>query len=105
MIEIFSLVTAILIVMGLFFMIVGPIGLIRLPDLFTRAHASGKCDTLGQALILLGLIVYEGFTFDAVKLLMLIIFLYVMSPTATHAIVRAAHILKYHAWKQGEDRE
>ncbi|HII98715.1 MAG TPA: monovalent cation/H(+) antiporter subunit G [Methanoregula sp.] len=105
MIGFFSLVTAILIAMGLFFMIVGPIGLIRLPDLFTRAHASGKCDTLGQALILLGLIVYEGFTFDAVKLLMLIIFLYVMSPTATHAIVRAAHILKYHAWKPGEERE
>lgn len=105
MIDLSTMVTAILIAMGLFFMIVGPIGLIRLPDLFTRAHASGKCDTLGQALILLGLIVYEGFTFDAVKLLMLIIFLYVMSPTATHAIVRAAHILKYHAWKPGEERE
>ncbi|PKG33940.1 monovalent cation/H(+) antiporter subunit G [Methanoregula sp.] len=100
-----SIVVAALIIMGLFFMIVGPIGLIRLPDLFTRAHASGKCDTLGQALILLGLIVYEGFTFDAVKLLLLIIFLYIMSPTATHAIVRAAHILKYHAWKPGEERE
>lgn len=105
MIDFSTLVTAMLIAMGLFFMVVGSIGLIRLPDLFTRAHASGKCDTLGQALILLGLIVYEGFTFDAVKILMLIIFLYVMSPTATHAIVRAAHILKYHAWKPGEDRQ
>ncbi|MDP3396929.1 MAG: monovalent cation/H(+) antiporter subunit G [Methanoregula sp.] len=105
MIDFFTLVTVMLIAMGLFFMIVGSIGLIRLPDLYTRAHASGKCDTLGQAMILLGLIVYEGFTFDAVKLLMLIIFLYVMSPTATHAIVRAAHILKYHAWKPGEDRQ
>lgn len=105
MIDPVSVVVAALIFVGLFFMTVGAIGLIRLPDLYTRAHASGKCDTLGQALILLGLVFYEGFTFDALKILLLIVVLYIMSPTATYAIVRAAYVLKYHAWKPGEERQ
>lgn len=100
-----DLLTVLLIVLGLFFMIAGPIGLIRLPDIYTRAHASGKCDTVGQALILLGFIIYEGFTFDAVKLLLLILFIYILSPTATHAIVRAAYVLKIVPWKRGGERK
>lgn len=100
-----DLLTILLILTGLFFMIAGPVGLIRLPDLYTRAHASGKCDTLGQALILLGLIAHEGLTFDAFKLVFLILFIFILSPTATHAIVRAAYVLKYQPWTRGEERK
>ncbi len=93
-----DLPVAILIAAGLFFMIVSPIGMIRFPDFFTRAHAAGKCDSLGQAFIILGCILHEGLTFNVFKLGLLILFIYILTPTATHSIVRAAYIVGERAW-------
>jgi len=104
MIAILEVLVIGLIALGLFFMIIGPLGLIRFPDFYTRIHASGKCDTLGEGLILLGFILYEGFTFEAVKLVFLVLFIYVLTPTATHAIVRAAYVMGLKPWKAGDDR-
>ncbi len=74
---------------GLFFFSVGTIGLLRLPDLFTRAHSTAKCDTLGALLCLSGLIVYSGFNVTSLKLLLVIIFIWITNPTATHLITNA----------------
>jgi multicomponent Na+:H+ antiporter subunit G len=93
-----------LILLGLFFMVASPLGMIRFPDFYTRMHAAGKCDSLGQALMILGFILYEGFTFDAAKLVLLIFFLYLLTPTATHAIARAAHVTGVKPWRKGEKR-
>jgi multicomponent Na+:H+ antiporter subunit G len=93
-----------LIALGLFFMFIGPLGLIRMPDFYTRVHASGKCDSLGEGLLLLGFILYEGFTFNAAKLVFLILFIYILTPTATHAIVRAAYVMGLKPWKVGDER-
>jgi len=76
---------------GLFFVLAGTLGVLRLPDFYTRLHAAGMTDTLGAELILLGLIIQSGFTQMSLKLLMVAFFLLMTSPTATHAIAFAAH--------------
>lgn len=79
-----------LLVAGGFFSIVGTLGLLRLPDFFTRMHGASVTDTLGAGLILLGLVLQAGFTLVAVKLAFLAIFIFFASPAATHALVKAA---------------
>lgn len=78
---------------GAFFMLVGSIGLIRLPDFYSRSHATGKSDTLGIMLVIFGLICYEGFTVNSAKLAMILAFVALTNPTATHALTRAAYLL------------
>ncbi|NNE57572.1 MAG: cation:proton antiporter [Hellea sp.] len=76
---------------GLFFVLGGTLGVLRLPDFFTRLHAAGMTDTLGAELILLGLIIQEGFTQLSLKFFLVAFFLIVTSPTATHAVANAAY--------------
>lgn len=75
---------------GSFFMVVGAIGLIRMPDVFTRMHAVSVAETLGVGLILLGLLVQAGFTLVGFKLFCLFALIYFTGPVASHAIARAA---------------
>jgi multicomponent Na+:H+ antiporter subunit G len=79
-----------LLVAGGFFSVVGTLGLLRLPDFYTRMHGASVTDTLGAGLILLGLVLQAGFTLVAVKLGFLAIFIFFASPAATHALVKAA---------------
>ena len=81
----------ILVIGGVFFLTVGTVGLLRFEDTFERAHAAAKCDTLGAVLSLLALAVYDGFTPASVKLIIVIFFLWVTNPTATHIISRAEY--------------
>lgn len=76
---------------GLFFVLAGTLGVLRLPDFYTRLHAAGMTDTLGAELVLLGLIIQSGFTQMSLKLLLVAFFLLITSPTATHAIANAAY--------------
>lgn len=101
---ILNTIALIIVVCGLFFMVVGALGLLRLPDFYTRAHASGKCDTLGEGLMLLGFMLYEGATLISLKLLLLIIFIYISSPTAVHAIVNVAYSREVRPWHKGDER-
>lgn len=78
-------------VAGSLFCIVGATGLLRMPDFWARTHAAGLTDTLGAGLILTGLMIQGGASLVTVKLLMILGFLYVASPTAGHALFRAAH--------------
>jgi multicomponent Na+:H+ antiporter subunit G len=75
---------------GGFFCIVGAVGLLRMPDFYTRMHAASVIETLGVGFILLGLLLQAGFTLVAVKLLMIGVLVMFASPTATHALARAA---------------
>jgi multicomponent Na+:H+ antiporter subunit G len=77
-------------VSGGFFCVVGAVGLIRMPDFYTRMHAASVIETLGAGLILLGLLLQAGFTLVSVKLLMVAVLILFASPTATHALARAA---------------
>ena len=75
---------------GGFFCVAGGIGLLRMPDFYTRMHAGSVIDTLGAGLILLGLMLQAGLTLVAVKLAMVGLLIYFASPTAGHALARAA---------------
>ena len=75
---------------GSFFAIVGGIGLIRMPDLYTRLHGASVTDTLGAGLIFLGLMIESGFTLVSLKLAMIMLLLLLTSPTTAHAIAKAA---------------
>ena len=75
---------------GGFFGLVSGLGLLRLPDIYTRMHAAGITDTLAAGLILLGLAFQGGMSFVTVKLGLIFVFLIFTSPTSTHALAQAA---------------
>jgi multicomponent Na+:H+ antiporter subunit G len=77
-------------VAGGLFCVVGGVGLIRMPDFYTRMHAASVIDTLGAGLILCGLIIQAGLTLISVKLLMIGLLIFFASPTASHALAKAA---------------
>jgi multicomponent Na+:H+ antiporter subunit G len=72
------------------FVLAGGIGLLRLPDFFTRLHAAGVTDTMGAGLILVGLMFEGGLSQISIKLLLILLFMLFTSPTATHALAKAA---------------
>lgn len=106
MIEIQNILTIIFVIAGAFFMMVGSIGVVRLPDFFTRSHATSKSDTLGIMLIILGLIIYEGLCLNSLKLLIVFIFIALANPVGAHALGRAAFYFGIKPWfKEEEKRE
>ncbi len=78
------------IVGGLFFVVVGAVGVLRMPDVYTRLHAAGMTDTMGAGLILIGLTFQAGPTLVAVRLMLVWAFLLFTNPISTHALARAA---------------
>lgn len=101
---ILSILSAVLIALGLFFFLVGTVGILRLPDFYTRLHAAGKCDSLASVLVIVGVALYnlQPFTVAnvlvSIKLLLIAAFIFVASPTATHAITEAALVLGVKPW-------
>jgi multicomponent Na+:H+ antiporter subunit G len=77
-------------VSGSLFAITGGIGLLRLPDFFSRAHAGGITDTMGAGLILLGLMLHSGLSLTTWKLLVIGILIFITSPTSVHALAQSA---------------
>lgn len=78
-----------LILGGSFFVVVAAVGLVRLPDVYTRVHSAGIGDTVGAGLMALGLMLYGGATLVTVKLLLILAFIFFTSPTATNALANA----------------
>jgi multicomponent Na+:H+ antiporter subunit G len=83
-------VSAVLLVSGSVFSIIGGIGICRLPDFFSRMHGAGITDTLGAGLILAGLMVQAGVSLVTFKLVVILFFLLVTSPSSCHALARSA---------------
>lgn len=92
-------IAAIFLVGGAIFLLVSCVGLLRLPDFYTRAHAVGKAETLGSMLILMGLALYNGVSLVSVKLLLILLIIAVTNPTATHALTRAAVRSRLKIWR------
>jgi len=92
-----TIIAAIFMIAGLFFFMAATIGFLRFPDFYCRMHATGKGDTLGSLLFLIGFVLYTlhhdfswmGFVQSA-KLIFIAIFWLLASPTATHALLRSA---------------
>ena len=76
--------------LGSILCIIGGLGLLRLPDFYSRLHGGGITDTLGAGLVLLGLMFQGGLTMVTVKLVMILVILLLTSPTSTHAVSKAA---------------
>ena len=90
---ILDLVSWALMLAGGTFVVIGAIGMVRLPDFYTRMHAAGITDTLGAELMLIGMMVQAGFSLITVKLILIALFLFFTSPTATHAVANAARTM------------
>ncbi|MDI6778725.1 MAG: monovalent cation/H(+) antiporter subunit G [Bacteroidota bacterium] len=88
-----EIIATIFLFAGAFFVLVASIGVVRFPDFYSRTHAAGKGDTLGIALILIGLAIYEGGTLNTAKFVLIAVFIGIANPTAAHAIARAAYKL------------
>jgi len=86
---VFSILSGALIVTGAVFCIIGALGVVRLPDVFTRMHGAGIIDTLGLMLVMAGFVILAGLTLISVKLVLIVAFVLFTSPIATHALSRA----------------
>lgn len=91
------------ILVGSFIIVVGGIGLVRLPDFYSRAHAAGMTDTLGAALVVLGLMVEAGWSLNLARLFFILLFLFFTSPTASHALGHAALFRGLKPWTRPTD--
>ncbi len=85
---------------GLFFLIVAAIGVIRLPDVFSRAHAVSLTDSLGAFLMFVGIAFHEGLGINTLKILVVLTLLYILNPVIAHATVRAALRSGLKPWKK-----
>ena len=80
----------VLIVIGGAFGIIGGIGILRMPDFFTRIHPAGMTDSMFAPCILVALMLQSGWSIITVKLAFILLFLFLTSPTASHALAKAA---------------
>lgn len=76
---------------GCLIMVLGAMGVIRFPDVYTRLHASTKCDTGGAISILLGVAVALGVSMTSLKILSVLFLIFLLNPVASHALARASH--------------
>ena len=90
----------ILLACGGAFCIVGGIGLLRMPDFFTRLHPAGKNDSLAQVLILIALVMRADSLQLGAKLTLIALFLLFTTPASTHAIARAAWLDGRQPWRR-----
>lgn len=95
---------------GLFFFTGGAIGILRFPDFYSRLHPAGKLDTLGLLLAMIALALFNlhhfsvGTLLTSLKIILIVVFIFLASPTATHAIVDAGVRAGLAPWVKGEER-
>mgnify|MGYP004686170545 CR=1 FL=1 len=101
-----EIVAAVLVAIGLLFLIISAVGMLRLPDFYSRLHASGNSETLGLMTVLLGLAVYEGVNLLSVKLIFIFIFVFIGNPIGTHILSKAALASGHPVWtKKRKEKE
>jgi len=106
-----TLAAAIFIILGLFFFTGGSIGILRFPDFFSRLHPAGKLDSMGLLMTLAGMALYTArdlslpAVLTALKILLIVVFVFITSPTATHAILDAGVRAGLGPWTAPKKRE
>lgn len=98
-----EVLTIVFLVSGAFLALTAGVGILRMPDFYSRTHPAGKSDTLAQTLIMIGLFFQalqheELGLWAAIKLALIVVFLFVTAPTAIHAITRAAYVDGLKVW-------
>lgn len=94
---------SVLIGLGFAFMVITALGMVRLPDFFSRVHAVSKSETLGIALVLLGIILHEGATLVSLKLGLILVFVAIANPVGAHLLTRAALRTGQMPWRRGDE--
>lgn len=92
--QVLNLASWALLLSGGFFVVVGGIGALRMPDLYTRMHAASVTDSMAPLLIISGLILQAGLSLNSVKLVAILVFLLLTGPTASNALASAALLSK-----------
>jgi len=95
-----NILSTVFIIAGLFFLIVAAIGVVRLPDVFSRAHAVSLTDSLGAFLMLVGIALHQGFGLNMLKIFVVLALLYILNPVIAHATIRAALRAGLKPWKK-----
>lgn len=100
-----EIVAVILLICSLFFFLASAIGMIRLPDFYSRLHASGNSETLGLMLSCLGLVIYEGPTLLSVKIVIVFLLVFLANPIGTHILGKAALKSGHPVWTNKDKEE
>jgi multicomponent Na+:H+ antiporter subunit G len=106
-----NVVVIVLTIGGLIFFFATTIGLLRFPDFYSRMHAAGKGDTMSSLLMLLALVLYNFHEMNlasllvAMKILLIAVFIFMASPTATHAIIDAGYEADIKPWTKKPEEE
>ena len=93
-----EMIAALLMGLGLIFLVGSMIGMLRLPDFYSRVHASGNSETLGTMLVFLGLAVYNGVSITSAKLLIILMFIFLGNPIGSHILTKAAYKTGHPVW-------
>lgn len=100
-----EIVAVILLICSLFFFLASAVGMIRLPDFYSRLHASGNSETLGLMLSCLGLVIYEGPTLLSVKIVIVFLLVFLANPIGTHILGKAALKSGHPVWTNKDKEE
>ena len=100
-----EIIAVILLVCSLFFFLASAFGMIRLPDFYSRLHASGNSETLGLMLSCLGLVIYEGPTLLSVKIVIVFLLVFLANPIGTHILGKAALKSGHPVWTNKDKEE
>ena len=106
-----NILIIVLLITGLFLFFATTVGLLRFPDFYSRMHAAGKGDTLSSLLMLFGLTLYELHELNlatvlvGLKILLIMVFIFMASPTATHAITDAGYESGVKPWQKEKKEE
>lgn len=88
--QLINILAGVFVITGVLAIIIGLIGVFRMPDFFTRLHAASIIDTMGTMLVLVGLMLYSGLNLVSIKLLLIMIFILITTPAAAHALAKSA---------------
>ena len=88
--SVLDVISSVLLIAGVFFGFTGAAGLFKFPDFFTRVHAASVTDSIAAILIISGLLLQTSFDLNTAKLVFILMFLMITSPTASHALAKSA---------------
>lgn len=93
-----DIIACLLMAVGLVFLIGSLVGMLRLPDFYSRIHASGNSETLGTMLVFLGLALYNGFNTVSFKIILIFIFVFIGNPIGSHILSKSAYKTGHPVW-------
>ncbi len=91
-------IAALFVLGGAVFFAASAVGMMRLPDFYSRIHASGNSETLGSMLAFIGLIIYEGATLTSLKMVLVFLIVFLANPIGSHILGKAAYKSGHKVW-------